>query len=90
MLPSIINADQTGYIPNQYIGENIHKVMELMIYCEDTDIPSIFIIIDYEKAFDRLSHECIKTVLSFFNFGPMFQQWILTFYKNITSTIVNL
>ena len=89
VLPSIINADQTGYIPNRYIGENIRKLIELMIYCEETDIPSIFIIIDYEKAFDRLSHECIKTVLSFFNFGPMFQQWILTFYKNITSTIVN-
>ena len=49
----------------------------------------MILIIDYEKAFDKLSHNCILKTLSFFNFGPVFINWIKTFYGKISSTIIN-
>ena len=89
VLPSIIHLDQTGFINNRYIGENIRRIIELIYYCEEIDYPALILIIDYEKAFDKLSHNCILKTLSFFNFGPVFINWIKTFYGKVSSTIIN-
>ena len=40
--------------------------------------------IDFEKAFDSLEWTFLFKVLEVMNFGPMFRQWIHTFYSNIT------
>ena len=87
VLPSIIHLNQTGFINNRYIGENIRRIIALIYYCEEIDYPALILIIDYEKAFDKLSHNCILKTLSFFNFGPVFISWIKTFYGKISSTI---
>ena len=54
VLPTLIDEDQTGFLENRYIGENINKIINLMDFVDENDIPALLILVDFEKAFDRL------------------------------------
>ena len=45
--------------------------------------------IDFEKAFDSLNWNFLLKSLEFFGFGESFLGWIKTFYKNISSCVIN-
>ena len=49
MLDNISSSEQTGYIPGRYIGENTRLIYDIMQYTEDTDIPRVLMMIDFEK-----------------------------------------
>jgi len=53
------------------------------------DIPSLLIFIDFRKAFDSLELNFLQRCLESFNFGPNFIRWVMTFYKNIQSCLIN-
>ena len=42
---------------------------DIMKYTDINDIPGLLLLIDFEKAFDSISHEFIMQVLDFFYFG---------------------
>ena len=45
--------------------------------------------IDFEKAFHFLNWNFLFKSLEFFGFGESFLGWIKTFYKNISSCVIN-
>ena len=47
------------------------------------------IFIDFEKAFDSIDWEFMVKCLDVFGFGPSLKSWIETFYKNISSCVIN-
>ena len=69
VLPTLINNDQTGFIASRYIGENIRLLFDIMEYAEENDIPGLFLLIDFEKAFDSISWNFLNNILKIFNFG---------------------
>ena len=88
ILPSIINADQTGFLRGRYIGENIRLIYDLMFHLEKVNKPGMLLLIDFEKAFDSLDWNFIFKVLKYFNFGPSIIKWIKVFYTNIESCLI--
>ena len=89
VLPKVINPDQTGYIKNRYIGENIRLISDIMTYTEEQNIPGIALFIDFKKAFDTIEWDFINCCLKAFNFGPDIQNWVKILYNNVSSCIVN-
>ena len=89
VLPKIINPDQTGYIKNRYIGENVRLISDIMMYTEENNIPGIALFIDFRKAFDTIEWDFIKNCLKLFNFGPDIQNWIKILYNNVSSCVLN-
>ena len=89
VLPKVINADQTGYIKNRYIGENIRLISDIMTYTAEKDIPGIALFLDFKKAFDTIEWDFINSCLEVFNFGPDIQKWVKILYSNVSSCIVN-
>ena len=89
VLPEVINRDQTGYVKNRFIGENIRLISDVMEFYEKKNLPGMLLFIDFEKAFDSLEWNYLFKVLEVMNFGPMFRKWIHTFYTNITSCVMN-
>jgi len=87
-LPDIIHENQKGFVSGRYIGENIRLMYDLMNYTENNNIPGLFLMIDFEKAFDTVSHHFLFKVLDNFNFGPSIKQWIKTFYNNATASVL--
>ena len=53
------------------------------------DYQGIMTAIDFEKAFDSLNWNFLLKSLEFFGFGESFLGWIKTFYKNISSCVIN-
>ena len=89
VLSKVINADQTGYIKNRYIGENIRLISDIMTYTAEKDIPGIALFLDFKKAFDTIEWDFINSCLEVFNFGPDIQKWVKILYSNVSSCIVN-
>ena len=89
VIDKLISTDQTGYIKNRYIGENIRTVHDIISYLEFKKQPGILLLIDFEKAFDSVRWNLIDEALVCFNFGPSFRNWVNILYKNIKSTVLN-
>ncbi len=84
----IINENQKGFITGRYIGENIRLMYDLMFLTETMNIPGMLLLIDFEKAFDSVSHTFLKKILKNFNFGPSIQKWVQLFYNQASSSVL--
>ena len=84
VLPSIINTDQTGCIQGRFIGENISLIRDVIENCDDDQI---VLLIDQQKAFDRVEFDWLFDVLRKFDFGEHFILWLEIMYKNMQSCI---
>ena len=87
VLPSLINEDQTGFMANRYIGDNIRLIYDLISYLYRENKPGLLLCLDFEKAFDSVVWKFMFKVLRAFGFGPDTCQWISTFYKDIKSSV---
>ena len=88
-LQNIIHSDQTGFMKNRFIGENIVKILNIIEIAENEQIPALIMAVDFEKAFDHLEWHFIIKSLELFNFSPTIIQWVETLYKNISSCVGN-
>ena len=72
VLPSIIDKDQTGFLKNRFIGENIMRILEIMEHTDMENLDALAVFIDFEKAFDYLEWKFVRSVLHFFILGNLF------------------
>ena len=89
VLPSIINNDQTGFMKNRFIGENIRLIDCIIQYAAKENIPGLLLFIDFEKAFDSLEWSLIVNSLHFFGFGPSIINWVKVLYCETESCVLN-
>ena len=89
VLPRIINNDQTGFLKNRFIGENIRLLDSIINYTNTEQIPGLLLFVDFEKAFDSVEWSFIEKTLNYYNFGPSLIAWIKLFYTDISSCIQN-
>lgn len=78
-LPKLIDPDQTGYIKERFIGENIRTISDLIAYTNLKNIPGLILLVDFEKAFDTVEWYYLEKVLSVFGFGNSSKFYILIF-----------
>ena len=88
VLPSLISEDQTGFMANRYMGDNIRLICDLISYLNMNNLPGLLLCIDFEKAFDSLSWTFMHKVLRAYGFGESLCRWITTFYTNAKSTVI--
>jgi len=89
VLPSVINPNQKGFLKDRYIGENTRLVYDIIAYLNCQKQTGIILLADFEKAFDTLEWDYIKTVLAAYNFGPNFIKWFNILYKDSCSCVIN-
>ena len=90
VLNKIIHLDQVGYMKNRYIGEAIRLIDDMIFHSiNDCDQDIFLIAVDFEKAFDSVSHSFLFKVLELFGFGPSFCSWVKTMYNGISSCVMN-
>jgi hypothetical protein len=88
-LPKIIHTNQAGYVKGRQITNNIRIISDILFLCNKENIPGILINIDFEKAFDSVDWDFLRLVMEKMNFGDFIINWIKTFYKNISSCVIN-
>ena len=85
----IINPDQTSYIKNWYIGENVRLISDFMMYTEENNMPGVALFIDFRKTFDTNEWDFINNCLKKFNFGPDIQNWVKILHNKVCSCVLN-
>ena len=60
----LIHSDQTGFMKDRFIGQNVRLLSDLMEYTDVKNISAIFLFIDFEKAFDSIEWNFIKRSLT--------------------------
>lgn len=86
-LHSTIDDCQSGFMSGRHIGNNIRLILDLIDYREFLNEDSLFLFVDFYKAFDTVEHHFIFDVLEFFGFGDYFQRAIRTMYHNCNSSV---
>jgi exonuclease III len=89
MLPKLIHSDQTGFLKNRYIGENIIRIINIMDHLDQNNEAGLLLSADFEKAFDCLEWGFVEYCLNKLNFGPSLIKWVNVFYKDITTQVSN-
>ena len=89
LLPKIINNDQTGFLKNRFIGENIRFINDNIDFTEHKNLKGLLLFLDFEKAFDTIEWSFLYRALEKFNFGPSLIAWIKLFYTATNRCIIN-
>ncbi|SCV70771.1 BQ2448_3533 [Microbotryum intermedium] len=89
LLESLIGPTQRGFVPNRWIGANIAEVQCLMDPGLPGSVPvsGLLAVMDFEKAYDRLSHTNLDAVLRAVGLGPKARQWYRATYTNQSASI---
>ena len=69
--------------------ETARSILDIIDYTEHSKLPGVLLFIDFEKVFESVEWNFLHASLEVFNFGPEFIKWIKTFYKNVSSCVLN-
>ena len=86
-LESIIHTDQKGFVSGRFIGEVVRNTYDILEYAKCRNRAGLLLLIDFEKAFDTISHSFIIKCLNFFGFGFSFIKWINLLLNDVSSCI---
>ena len=53
----IIHPDQSGFLKDRFIGDNVRLILDVIEYADENDIPGSIVLLDIEKAFDSVRHD---------------------------------
>jgi len=89
VLPDIMCPNQTGYVKNRYIGENIRLIADIIDYTKRKEIQGVALFPDFKNPFDSIERDYLSTMLDVFNFKEDFKRWVRVFYTDISSRVTN-
>lgn len=68
ILPDLIDHDQSSFIRNRQIHDNIRRTLQIMSHITKNKISAVFLSLEAEKAFDSVSWLYLHQVLHRFGF----------------------
>ena len=81
VISDLLGPEQTFAVKGRSIQDNLHLIREVLEGIED-DTEAALISLDQSKAFDRVDHRFLATVLETVGFEPEFYRWISMLYHN--------
>ena len=81
VIGDLIGPEQTFAVKGRSIKNNLHLIREVIEGIKD-DTEAALISLDQCKAFDRVDHRFLATVLETARFEPEFHRWISMMYHN--------
>ena len=86
-MKDIIHPNQTCSIKGRNIKDNLLLLRDIIYYTVKEHKNLIAILIDQEKAFDRVDFDFIFAALETLKVPPILIKWCRILYKNISSTV---
>ena len=84
-----MHTDQSGYIKGRTISTNIRFIQDVIDFFEENETEGAIVFLDFKKAFDTVSHDFLRNILTKFNFGESFKRRVSVMYKNVVSNVTN-
>ena len=85
VLGEVIHPDQTCGISGRKITDSLVLIRDTICYARDRNIRLVVLNLDFEKAFDRVSHQYLFQVLQKMGFPERYIEWVGLLYRDITS-----
>ena len=86
VMGDLISPAQTG-MAGRFIGETTRTMADLLTHARTNQAPLGLLLLDQERAFDKVSHSFLQAVLLAFGFGPSFRIWISLLYHQPSSRL---
>lgn len=86
VLQDVIGPEQTAFLPNRLIGENILFSQLLPAALASDNRQAAMVFLDIAKAYDTLSREFLLDVMRTMGAGPGMCAWVRTMLSNTTAT----
>lgn len=82
-----LDVTQTAFLPHRWIGDNVLGHLEEIDYCTYLDEPGCQIILDFDKAFDRLNRGWVLRCMETLGFGQGSQRWVSLLLANTCAAV---
>ena len=90
VLPTIISCDQSGFMSDRFVGDNIRLMYDILNYAKVTKKVWIILVIDFVKAFDSLAWSFLFKTMHLLKFSQNMIDDVKTLYNGIkANTLVN-
>ena len=86
-VPNLLHLDQKGFVPSRRLDDAVLKTTHIMEHCKTNHKPAYMMLLDQEKAFDRVDRNYMHKVISQFNFPDRIQQLIKAIYNTTSAKI---
>ncbi|GBG65216.1 hypothetical protein CBR_g50007 [Chara braunii] len=87
VLPSLIHASQTGFLKDRQILFNIMTVEQIMELVSAGESSTAILLIDLEKAYDRVGWEFLQAAMTVFGFGERFRHAVCALHTGAVSRL---
>lgn len=81
-IKQMVHQDQTGFIPNQSIYNNIRLATSIIKYAELANEDEAIVTLDQKKGYDKIRHDYLWKTLEKFNTLTTFIKTVKTLYEN--------
>ena len=89
VMNELIHPDQTGFMKNRFIAQNLMDLNAVITVCEQEKIPATVTFVDFYKAYDMIEWKSLYKLLKVYNFGPNIISMIKICQTQITSQVAN-
>lgn len=87
VIGKLIHPDQTEFLKNSQMKNNSCKVLNIIDYTLNKNIPMLLLFVDAVKAFDRLEWPLIKKMVHRMELGSNIIAWWEAIYKELQAKI---
>ncbi|KAL3698736.1 hypothetical protein R1sor_012812 [Riccia sorocarpa] len=87
VLPGLVDEHQTGFVDGRSIHDSILLHRFSQEYAQATHQETVLIKLDFEKAYDRVSHAYLRAVLLKMEFCPNFTELTMGLLKHGTAVV---
>ncbi|GBG82527.1 hypothetical protein CBR_g34903 [Chara braunii] len=86
-LPGLVQRDQGAFVRGRSIFENVVTAIEALELIEREELDVTVLLLDLEKAFDRVNWTFVLTTLRVMGFGECFCNWVKVMYGHATAAV---
>ena len=87
-LEELIHPDQACAVPGRKITDSLLLIRDTICFARDRNFQLVVLNLDFEKAFDRVSHQYLFQVLKQMGFPKRFIDWVALLYRGTTSKFI--
>jgi hypothetical protein len=81
-LTQLIRPNQTGFMKGRSIIDNVFLAIESMEWATETSQPMVMLLLDFEKAYDRVEWGFLDGTLNKLGFNSTWISWVRALYTD--------
>ncbi|GBG60582.1 hypothetical protein CBR_g8604 [Chara braunii] len=87
-LPDLVEGDQGAFVQGRSIFNNIVTALEVLEWVQSENMDTAILLLDLEKAYDKVGWPFVFTTLRRMGFGTSFCKWTVAMYTLSTSAVM--